>query len=185
VEAKRALRKALKARRDELAPLTPDAGTRLVEHLQLAMRPTVVSGTWPVGSELDPRPLMKHLAALGAQLALPRTPARGQPLSFHRWTAESRFERSAFGIEEPTSDTPLVRPDLVLVPLLAFDRTGARLGYGGGYYDVTLRALRASGPLFALGLAYAGQELPEVPTEAHDERLDAVLTEVEWIAGRR
>lgn len=182
MEAKRALRKALKARRDELARLTPDAGTRLLEHVRLSVRATVVSGTWPLGSELDPRPLMKHLEAQGAVLALPRTPARGQPLSFHRWTAQTRFDRSAFGIEEPVAETPIVRPDFVLVPLLAFDRTGARLGYGGGYYDGTLRALRASGPLFALGLAYAGQELPAVPTEAHDERLDAVLTELEWIA---
>jgi 5-formyltetrahydrofolate cyclo-ligase len=181
VEAKRALRAALKARRERLAAEHPDAAHRLVSLLQLPTMPRVVSGTVPIASELDPRPLMRHLASLGAQLALPRTPPRGQALTFHAWTARTTFVRSAFGTEEPTADTPQLVPDLVLVPLLAFDRTGARLGYGGGYYDVTLRALRALGPVFALGVAFSGQEVSAVPVEAFDERLDAVVTEQGWV----
>jgi 5-formyltetrahydrofolate cyclo-ligase len=181
VEAKRALRRSLKARRELLAAANPDAARRLVPHLRLPTLPHVVSGTVPIGSELDPRPLMQHLASLGAQLTLPRTPPKGQPLTFHAWTRETTFVRSAFGVDEPSPQTPTLVPDLVLVPLLGFDRTGARLGYGGGYYDVTLRALRAVGPVFALGVAFAGQEVSAVPVEAFDERLDAVVTEQGWV----
>ncbi|MDX2009309.1 MAG: 5-formyltetrahydrofolate cyclo-ligase [Myxococcaceae bacterium] len=180
-EAKRALRATMKARRAELAEASSDAASAVLRHVTLRARPRVVSGTMPVGNELDPRPLMRHLASLGTLLSLPRTPPRGQPLTFHAWTPQTRFVRSGFGIEEPAPETALLVPDLVLVPLLAFDRTGARLGYGGGYYDLTLRTLRAQGAVFALGLAYSGQEVPLVPTEPFDERLDAVVTEAGWI----
>jgi 5-formyltetrahydrofolate cyclo-ligase len=180
-EAKRALRTTMKAKRAELAEASPDAASAVLRHVALRPGLRVVSGTMPVGSELDPRPLMRHLASQGALLALPRTPPRGQPLTFHTWTAQTRFVRTAFGLEEPAPETPTLVPDLVLVPLLAFDRTGARLGYGGGYYDLTLRTLRAQGAVFALGVAYAGQAVPHVPTEPFDERLDAIVTEAGWI----
>lgn len=180
-EDKRALRRRARALRDELARTVPLAGERVLQHLRLGGRPQVVAGTMPIGSELDPRPLMRHLEAFGARLALPRTPPLGQPLTFHAWTPGTRLSQGPFGIEEPAPDAELLSPDLVLVPLLAFDRRGARLGSGGGYYDVTLRALRRQGPVFALGVGYAGQEVPCVPSEPHDERLDAIVTEREWI----
>ncbi|MCA2978980.1 MAG: 5-formyltetrahydrofolate cyclo-ligase [Myxococcaceae bacterium] len=180
-EAKRALRAAQKARRAGLFEAHPEAATALLQHLPPGLRPRVVSGTTPMGSELDPRPLMRHLAARGAQLALPRTPPRGQPLTFHVWTEETRFAPGRFGLDEPAADTPALVPDLVLVPLLAFDGAGRRLGSGGGYYDATLRALRAAGPVFALGVAFSGQQVDAVPCEAFDEPLDAVLTEAGWL----
>ncbi|MBL8919929.1 MAG: 5-formyltetrahydrofolate cyclo-ligase [Myxococcaceae bacterium] len=153
-------------------PGPPDPGERV----------TVVAGTFPMKSELDPRPLMRRLEALGATLALPRVIRRGQPLVFHAWTAATRFVTSRFGVTEPAPETPVVEPDLLLVPLLAFDRTGARLGYGGGFYDATLSSLRARRAALAIGVAWAGLEVAAVPVEPHDQRLDAVCTEREWIA---
>jgi 5-formyltetrahydrofolate cyclo-ligase len=178
VEAKRALRASMAALRDRLAAEQPDAAERAAAAFPVTTTPRVVAGTLPMRSELDPRPLMRRLEALGATLALPRAPKRGSPLSFHRWTAQTRFETSRFGVTEPVVETPLVEPDLVLVPLLAFDARGARLGYGGGFYDVTLAALRARSPgLRAIGVAFSGQRVTALPTEPHDQRLDAVLTE--------
>jgi 5-formyltetrahydrofolate cyclo-ligase len=179
-EAKRALRVAQKARREGLFRAHPEAATAVLRHLPPGLRPRVVSGTLPMGSEVDPRPLMRHLESRGAQLALPRTPPRGQPLTFHAWTDETRFAPGRFGLDEPAPDTPALVPDLVLVPLLAFDAAGRRLGLGGGYYDATLRALRAAGPVFALGVAFSGQQVDAVPSEAFDEPLDAVITEAGW-----
>lgn len=177
IEEKMALRERLTELRAHAAARTPTAAEDLARAYTVSTIPSVVAGTFPMRSELDPRPLMHRLEALGATLALPRTPRRGQPLTFHRWDAGTQLVTSRFGVTEPTEETPVVTPGLVLVPLLAFDRTGARLGYGGGFYDVTLAALRAAGPVFALGLAYAAQEVERVPTEPHDVRLDAVLTE--------
>ncbi|MDP3232893.1 MAG: 5-formyltetrahydrofolate cyclo-ligase [Myxococcales bacterium] len=181
VDDKKALRERLEKVRTHANATTPTAADHVARAYAVSTIPSVVAGTFPMRSELDPRPLMRRLEALGATLALPRTPRRGQPLTFHRWDAGTQLVTSRFGVTEPEAETPMVTPDLVLVPLLAFDRTGARLGYGGGYYDVTLTALRTSGPVFALGLAYAAQELEHVPTEPHDVRLDAVLTEAQFI----
>ncbi|MDP1915290.1 MAG: 5-formyltetrahydrofolate cyclo-ligase [Myxococcales bacterium] len=185
VDEKKALRERLTELRAHAAATTPTAAEDLARAYAVSTVPSVVAGTFPMRSELDPRPLMRRLKALGATLALPRTPRRGQPLTFHRWDTGTLLVTSRYGVTEPVEETPIVIPDLVLVPLLAFDRTGARLGYGGGYYDVTLAALRASGPVFALGLAYAVQEIDCVPTEPHDVHLDAVLTERELIITTR
>ena len=185
VDDKKALRERLESVRTHANATTPTAAEDLARAYPVSTIPRVVAGTFPMRSELDPRPLMRRLEALGATLALPRTPRRGQPLTFHRWDAGTQLVTSRFGVTEPAPETPIVIPDLVLVPLLAFDRTGARLGYGGGYYDVTLAALRSSGPVFALGLAYSAQEVERVPTEPHDVRLDAVLTERELIITTR
>ncbi|MBL8937241.1 MAG: 5-formyltetrahydrofolate cyclo-ligase [Archangium sp.] len=177
-DEKRVLRRQLETTRDAL--VRADASHEAAARFPLERRPAVVAGTFPMRSELDPRPLMKRLEALGSTLALPRTPKKGQPLVFHRWSAETRLVTSRFGVTEPVPETLIVEPDLLLVPLLAFDATGARLGYGGGFYDVTLETLRRTRSVFAVGFAYAGQELPTLPTEPHDQRLDAVLTEREW-----
>ena len=99
-------------------------------------------------------------------------PATSQPLS--------QLVADVFGVASPRPDAPALHPDLVIVPVLGFDRRGGRIGQGGGTYDRTLANLRGRGPVFALGLAYAGQEVDEIPQEAHDQRLDAVLTESDY-----
>jgi 5-formyltetrahydrofolate cyclo-ligase len=145
----------------------------------LALEPNaVVAGYWPTRDEADPRELMKALAARGAILALPRIDAKDAALSFRRWSEGDALVDNHHAIREPPAEAPRVVPNLVLVPLLAFDATGHRLGYGGGYYDRTLAGLRAAGPVTSIGIAYAGQEIPAIPHEANDQRLDMVLTEL-------
>jgi 5-formyltetrahydrofolate cyclo-ligase len=140
----------------------------------------VVSGFWPIGEELDIRPLLHALHERGHSVALPVTPRRGNPLSFRLWRPGDVLEPERFGTFRPIGAE--VVPDFLLVPLLAFDRRGHRLGYGAGFYDRTLAALRATGGCFALGCAYAAQELAEVPAGPTDQILDAVATDREIIA---
>ncbi len=137
-----------------------------------------VAGYWPIGDEIDCRPLLAALAGLGCPLALPAVVAPDQPLAFRAWAPGGTLVAGAHGTREPPADASLVRPGLVLVPLLAFDRDLYRLGYGGGYYDRTLDRLRR-GPqgVRAIGLAYAAQEVAAVPRDGFDARLDGMLTE--------
>jgi len=142
----------------------------------------IVSGFWPIGAEIDIRPLMAALHGLGVPLALPVTVPKvkaggGPSLLFRRWRPEDGLVPAAFGLREPAASAETVTPRLMLVPLLAFDRAGGRLGYGKGHYDSAITALSAAGPLIALGVAFAAQEVPAVPMEPHDRRLDGVLTE--------
>jgi 5-formyltetrahydrofolate cyclo-ligase len=141
----------------------------------------LVSGFMPLKSEISPLPLMHKLATVGAELALPRIVARGSPLSMRAWEFGAPLDRGQWGIREPAPDAPEVEPDILLVPLLAFDRAGYRIGYGAGYYDMTLARLRARKPVTAVGIAFAAQEVPEIPKTPGDERLDLVLTEHEVI----
>ena len=133
----------------------------------------LIGGFWPMGTEIDTRPLLTALLARGHALALPVTPPRGRPLVFRLWGPGTPMARGPLGTQHP-AEGDLVTPDWLIVPLLAFDRTGARLGYGGGYYDRTLRLL---GRATAIGVAYAAQECPHVPTGPHDIRLTAIATE--------
>jgi 5-formyltetrahydrofolate cyclo-ligase len=138
----------------------------------------IVSGYWPLADELDPRPTMMRLVTLGHPLALPRVQGPGQPLAFHAWRPGDPLLAGPFGVMEPAPDAPLARPRILLVPLLAFDRQGRRLGYGAGYYDLALGELRAlCPPPLAIGVAFAAQEVDEVPAGPDDQRLDAVVTE--------
>ncbi|HEY0282504.1 MAG TPA: 5-formyltetrahydrofolate cyclo-ligase [Rhizomicrobium sp.] len=137
----------------------------------------VVAGYWPFREEADPRPLMEALAAKGHPLALPRVTRRTAPLEFHRWIEGDPMRTNAFEIAEPLANTEIMTPSIVLVPMLSFDASGHRLGYGGGYYDRTLAMLRAAGRVLAVGIAYAGQEVAAVPRRGHDEPLDAIVTE--------
>jgi len=141
----------------------------------------IVSGFMPIGSEINPIPLMQRLAAEGATLALPVVIGRGKPLEMRAWAFGAPLIEQQWNIKIPPPEAPAVDPDIMLVPLAAFDRTGHRIGYGAGYYDMTIAGLRARKKLVTIGLAFAVQEVAAVPASAHDERLDFVMTERETI----
>jgi 5-formyltetrahydrofolate cyclo-ligase len=178
------LRRRMRAERIRLAREIPDAAERAAAHLPARQLPAFASfaGYHALGAELNPSPLIRHLATMGAFFALPVCEGPDRPLLFRMWDARDRLVPDAMGVPSPPPWAQLMHPDLVIAPLLAFDRKGGRLGQGGGHYDRTLQALRASKKVFVLGLAYAGQELPEIPMEPHDQRLDAILTETGYIA---
>jgi 5-formyltetrahydrofolate cyclo-ligase len=142
-------------------------------------RGMVVSGYSPIRSEIDPVPLMRTLAGQGAQLALPAVMARGKSLAFRAWFAGDRLMLGPLGILEPSPAAAELIPDIMLVPLAAFDRAGHRIGYGAGHYDYTLAHLRKLKHIIAVGLAFAAQEIVAVPALPHDVALDYVLTEIE------
>ncbi len=144
-------------------------------------RGTVVSGFSPMKTEINPIPLLRKLADAGARLALPAIAGRGKPLIMRAWNFGDPFKAGQWGIREPVAEAPEVAPDILIVPLAAFDRSGHRIGYGAGYYDMTINALRAKKPVTAIGIAYAAQEIPQVPATKRDARLDLVLTEREVI----
>jgi 5-formyltetrahydrofolate cyclo-ligase len=141
----------------------------------------VVSGFMPLKSEISPLPLMRKLADAGARLALPVVAGRGKPLIMRSWRWGEPLVPGVWGIREPRPEAPEVQPDILLVPLLAFDRSGHRIGYGAGYYDLTIAQLRAKKLIAAIGIALAAQEVETVPRTAFDAQLDLVLTENETI----
>ena len=141
----------------------------------------IVSGFSPIKTEFNPVPLMRKLADAGAGLALPVVAGRGLPLIMRAWSFGEPLDSGVRGIREPKADAPEVAPDILLVPLLAFDRSGHRIGYGAGYYDMTIGKLRAMKPVVAVGIAFAAQEIASVPVTPRDARLDLVLTEHEII----
>jgi 5-formyltetrahydrofolate cyclo-ligase len=184
-ETKGALRREAMARRDALPAdeRTAAAEAIAVREFPLAIAPgTIVSGFMPLKSEISPLPLMQKLAQTGARLALPAIAGRGKPLIMRAWAWGEALDRGQWDIREPQPDAAEVEPDILLVPLLAFDRTGHRIGYGAGYYDMTISRLRARKPVTAVGIAFAAQEAPVVPATPRDARLDLVLTEREVIA---
>jgi 5-formyltetrahydrofolate cyclo-ligase len=178
------MRRATIAHRDALAPALRGAAAEAIaaRPLPVPLAPgAVVAGFMPMRSEIDPLPLMKKLAAAGARLALPVVAGRGNPLVMRAWAFGEPLAAGVWGIREPKPRAAEIAPDILLVPLLAFDRTGHRLGYGGGYYDLTIAQLRERKTVVAIGLAYAAQEVAEVPTTPRDAALDLVLTEREII----
>jgi len=179
-------RNAAKMIRAKLAGEQPDAGIELLRHWpdvknDVGNRPRrdkeCIAAYIPIHSEIDVWPLMRALADAGHSLALPCIKRKAHPLKFRRFALGDKLRRGAFGTREPMRDVKVVTPDIVLLPLLAYARDGCRLGYGGGFYDRTLQSLRASGEIFACGVAYSGQEVPTLPTDQYDEKLDGVLTE--------
>ncbi len=185
---KTALRREALARRDAIAPAERAAAAEAVaaRPFPLAIAPgTIVSGFSPMKSEINPVPLMRKLADAGAQLALPAVAGRGRPLAMRVWNFGEPLVAGVWGIREPRPQAPEALPDILLVPLLAFDRAGHRIGYGAGYYDMTIAQARALKPVVAVGLAFAAQEIAHVPATPRDAPLDLVLTERETIDLRR
>jgi 5-formyltetrahydrofolate cyclo-ligase len=178
------LRTAATARRDALP-----ADERAAAAQTIAARPfpvavpqgAIVSGFMPLKSEINPLPLMRKLADAGARLALPVVAGKGRPLTMRAFAFGDELASGVWGIREPKPDAPQVFPDILLVPMLVFDRRGHRIGYGAGYYDMTITDLRARKSVLAVGIAFAAQEIAEVPITPHDARLDFVLTEREAI----
>src|SRR3954451_6343462 len=178
------LRTAALARRDALTADDRAAAAQAVAARGLPVEiksGTVVAGYSPIRNEIDPMPFMQALAAKGVRLALPAVMARGKSLAFRAWSFGDRLMLGPLGILEPSPAAAELVPDIVLVPLAAFDRAGHRIGYGAGHYDFTLAHLRKRKAVLAIGIAFAAQEIPAVPTAEHDVRLDVVLTENETI----
>jgi 5-formyltetrahydrofolate cyclo-ligase len=142
-----------------------------------------ISAFWPLADELDTRPLIMALAARGHRIGLPVVTKKGQPLLFRLWTPGTELVQGNFRVMTPPPEAPEVVPSLLIVPLLAFDRAGYRLGYGGGFYDRTLQKLRGlGGDVLAVGVALSAQEVPAVPRDDTDQPLDWIVTEREAIA---
>jgi 5-formyltetrahydrofolate cyclo-ligase len=178
--SKAELRTAALAARDALSEAQRAAAAQALARrgLPVELVPgATVAGYSPIRSEFDPTPLMQKLAAEGARLALPVITARGQSLRFRVWHPGDRLLPGPLGILEPSPAAAEIVPDIVLVPLAAFDRTGHRIGYGAGHYDRTLAQLHKSKGFAAIGLAFAAQEVEAVPALQHDVPLDYVLTE--------
>ena len=149
----------------------------------------IIGGYWPINSEINTIPLLQFFAQQNRQCALPVITShknqhdQNRILKYRSWQSETSLKKGKYGIPQPGLGCPQIYPDSLLVPLLAFDSFGNRLGQGGGYYDQTLRFLRQQGkkPVFAVGLAFSGQQRSAIPCESHDEKLDAILTEKDFI----
>ena len=186
------LRSRMRAWRRSLGEAGADSAAQAAGHVPAmlaALAPAaraVVALYQPLGSEMDPGPVAGVLLGAGLRLALPRVEAYDAPLTFRAWAPGDPLEPDLSDCLAPLDLAEVVEPDLILVPLLAFDVHGGRLGQGGGYYDRTLAALRSRDPRPAfVGLAFAGQQADTLPHEPHDERLDGVLTEAGYVAAVR
>ncbi|MFV2051920.1 5-formyltetrahydrofolate cyclo-ligase [Aliiroseovarius sp. YM-037] len=175
-EVKAEARKAAFARRKTAHEAGHDAlgAARLLELLEPYAGRTL-SGYMPIRTEIDPRPVMAQMAETGF-VTVPVIEGEGQPLRFSRWTPESEMVDGPFGARIPAV-ADYYEPEVLIVPLLAFDRAGNRLGYGGGFYDRTLERLRAIRRTIAIGFAYSAQEVDDLPTEPTDQKLDYIVTE--------
>ena len=163
--------------RQAFASRLATVGPSLVRSADDPTRDPHVAAFLPIRDEPDTGPLLAVLNRIGLVTALPVAGARGTPLAFRRWAPGDPLEDGRWGLRHPPASAPAVTPDALFVPLAAFDRRGARVGYGGGYYDATLTALRRLKPVRAIGVAFACQEELYLPTEGHDAPLDLVLTE--------
>ena len=179
-DAKAALRRTVLARRREThAARKEQAPADLRDRVIAALQPRgkIIAGYWPLGDEIDPRPALIALGDAGGQMALPAVAGQGMVLIFRGWRQGDALESGPFGTAHPPSRAPLVEPDTLLLPLIAFDAAGNRLGYGAGYYDRTVATLRRQRKILVIGIAYDEQEVPEVPAAPHDQRLDAIITD--------
>ena len=178
--AKHALRPDMARRRSALTDAQREAGAQALAQAGIAFASpppgAVVSGYAAIRDEINPLPLLKVLAARGHPIALPVTAGKGAPLIFRAWEPGAPLKTGAFSVPVPGEDAAELTPDILLVPLLAFDAEGIRLGYGAGFYDRTLAGLREKGSVTAIGVAFDEQRLEAVPRGAYDEALDWVLT---------
>jgi 5-formyltetrahydrofolate cyclo-ligase len=178
-EAKRKLRPQLIAARKQRGDAS--AGAALAAQIA-TLGPfragAPVSGFYSSSGEIDVLPALSWFAERGHPTSLPVVPGRNLPLKFRAWRPGQAVITGVLGIPMPAADAAEIVPEIVLVPLLAFDRHGHRLGYGGGYYDRTLAGLRAQHLVFAIGVGFAFQEMDAVPIALGDQRLDAIATEL-------
>jgi len=176
------LRREASARRKQAFAAHPQAGLALMQHFKTSIdvpHGAVVSGFWPMGEEIDVKPLLAQLHASGHPIGLPVVVVKGEPLTFRRWHPGLDLVSGGFGTQVPPQGAPEVEPRVLIVPLLAFDAEGYRLGYGGGFYDRTLDKLRtgsAADPL-AVGVAFSAQHVARVPRDDYDQPLDWIVTE--------
>ncbi|MDI7776306.1 5-formyltetrahydrofolate cyclo-ligase [Asticcacaulis sp. EMRT-3] len=185
------LRHEMKRRRAALAQADGLAGDRMAETVSSALeawprRGSLIAGYYPIQSEINPFPLLQIFEDKGYRLCLPClvAGAEGYEMRFRAFRLGDDLEQGPFDIHQPHAAAGEVTPDVVLVPLLAFTRDGHRLGYGGGYYDRALAALRAQGDVRVCGIAFSGQELADLPFEVHDQKLDDIWTEQGVIEAR-
>ena len=179
------LRAHARARRQELAADhgAPERAAQRFLTILPPARTLTIAGYWPIGDEMDVRPLLHHLALAGHCLALPVVKGKTSPLAFRAWAPGDPMIAGDYGIHTPAALAAEVEPDVIIAPLLAFDADGHRLGYGGGYYDRTIAAaLRAKRDILAIGFAYEGQKVGRLPRHDGDAALDAVVTDhaVHW-----
>jgi 5-formyltetrahydrofolate cyclo-ligase len=178
--AKAALRRTAAERRRTALRGNPQAGEAVRDSFVAAIKVPAgipVSAYWPLEEEFDPRPLFMDLHRRGHPVGLPVILGKGQPLLFRRWEPATDLVRGPFRVLTPPPGAPEIIPRLLLVPLLAFDRAGYRLGYGGGFYDRTIAKLRATGEALAVGVTFAALEVPAVPRDDTDQPLDWIVTE--------
>ncbi|MEL6609488.1 MAG: 5-formyltetrahydrofolate cyclo-ligase [Pseudomonadota bacterium] len=174
-DAKQAARKAAFARRKAAFEARTPGQSAILSEVLAGHRGVPVAGYMPINTEIDPRPAMAEASAHG-DVAIPVITGAGQPLRFALWEPEMALVEGAFKAMIPADPVWCV-PEIIVVPLVAFDRAGGRLGYGGGFYDRTLEGLRAQGPVLAIGFAFAAQEAADLPLEATDQPLDMIVTE--------
>ncbi len=177
---KAAARKAAFARRKAAHAMDNGAGASLLSELLAGHRGVPLAGYMPIRTEIDPLPAMAEASAYGS-VGVPVIQGEGQPLKFSRWEPDAPLKDGPFGAQIPEVDD-FFEPEILIVPLVAFDREGGRLGYGGGFYDRTLELLRGKRATLAIGFAYAAQEADGLPLEATDQPLDMVVTEREVIS---
>lgn len=189
-EIKKSARAEAAEIRKQAAADCPDVGELLCDQIirnavQLGLSlPYHVSAFLPIGSEIDTLPIMRALTNLGHITALPVVVGKNQPLIFRKWFVGEKLVPGAFGTSEPLPLEPEIRPQVLLVPLLAFDTDGYRLGYGGGFYDRTIEKLERHSPVTTIGVAFSAQRVDTVPRGAHDKPLQWIATETELIRSK-
>ncbi|MGJ3648868.1 5-formyltetrahydrofolate cyclo-ligase [Sphingomonas sp. GlSt437] len=176
--AKAAMRREMLARREDFAGRAPPPFVAPAPLLALLRDAKVVAGYVAMAGEADPAPLLTTAHAHGCTLALPHVTTRAEPMRFLRWSPGEALIPGPFGLRQPAADQPELTPDLLLIPLVAFDARGHRLGHGAGYYD---RALAALPRAARIGIAWSIQQVPQVPVDPWDVPLHAILTETDWI----
>lgn len=180
IAAQKRLLRTEAAKRRDAAAASNDIGEKLIEVFNEAYAPprkAAISAYYPIGSEANILPLLELLRNRGYEVLLPVVLEPKKPLVFRQWLASTVMCKGPYGIQEPGPDSKSVQPDLILVPLLAFDGYGNRLGYGGGFYDLSIKSIRENQPATAVGIAYAAQQIPAVPHDAYDTPLDRIITE--------